>query len=348
MPLERPPTKGAPAGRPNDSRPALLDNNHFAERLPSPGDSGRGAAGSSHATTAHRPRRAAWPSRHPFMPRAQNVPVDELNGILEEAASLAEEGKLDEAIGSYDMALELEPECLLACAGKAEALMNKGMHREAAHLFEGFEIREDDPPSSLALLKKSMALYNLGRPEECLACLDMIKASDPNYADARFNKAVVLGEWNEARKADAGLEEALSCYDEAILAKPDFPDALYNRGLLLQKLRRPEDAIESFGRAIELAPDFAAAHDAKATALNFIGRYGEELPCHREAIRLRPDFAEALYNMANTLYYLGQIEESKRLLVKATRLNPELQDHVGIASMLDDRLAFNRKIRGGA
>ena len=64
------------------------------------------------------------------MPGAQNVPVDELNGILEEAASLAEEGKLDEAIGSYDVALELEPECLLACAGKAEALMNKGMHRE--------------------------------------------------------------------------------------------------------------------------------------------------------------------------------------------------------------------------
>ena len=99
------------------------------------------------------------------------------------------------AIGSYDMALELEPECLLACAGKAEALMNKGMHREAAHLFEGFEIREDDPPSRpWPLLKKSMALYNLGRPEECLACLDVIKASDPNYADARFNKAVVLEE----------------------------------------------------------------------------------------------------------------------------------------------------------
>ena len=77
-----------------------------------------------------------------------------------------------------------------------------------------------------------------------------------------------------------------------------------------------------------------------------MGRHEEALSCYDEAIRLAPGVAEALYNKANSLYYFDRVEESKLLLNEAARLNPELPDHASIVSMLNDRLEFNRKIRG--
>ena len=272
--------------------------------------------------------------------------MDELRRILEDGRSLAGEGRLDEAVDRYDRALELDPDCLLACVAKAIALMKMDMPGRALEVLEGFKIREDDPLASWAFFQKGRALYYLGRPDESISCLDMVKRSDSNYADSRFNKAVVLEDCYDVGRRRGRLEEALLCYDEAVAAKPNYPDALYNRGLLLVKLGRPEDAVESYDEAIRLAPGFAAAHDSKGSTLNLMGRHGEALSCYDEAIRLKPDFAGALYNKANSLYYLDRVEESKLLLDEAARLNPELPDHASITSMLNARLEFNRKIRG--
>ncbi len=269
-----------------------------------------------------------------------------LKEITREGNALYREGRLDEAIDCYDRVLETDPGCLFACVAKAIVLMKMNKYDEALGLLEAFDIQDDDPLASWAFFKKSVALYQLGRPDEAISCLDMVKDSDPNYADSRFNKAVILEEYHMIHGGGSKLEECLSCYDEAVAARPDFADAMYNKGLVLQKLRRPEDALESFEKAIKASPGLAKAHDSKGSVLNFMGRYEEAMPCYREAVRLKPDFAEALYNMANTLYHLGRIEEAKLALEKAVRLDPDLPDHAEIMSMLDNRLEFNWKIRG--
>ena len=194
--------------------------------------------------------------RHPFIARTANQPADELMKILEDGRSLASKGRLDEAVDRYDRALELDPDCLLACVAKAIALMEMEMPGRALELLEGFKIREDDPLASRAFFQKGMALYYLGRPDESISCLDMVKRPDSNYADSRFNKAVVLEDCYDVGRRHGRLEEALLCYDEAVAAKPNFPDALYNRGLLLVKLGRMGDAVESYDEAIRLAPGF--------------------------------------------------------------------------------------------
>ena len=271
----------------------------------------------------------------------------DLQRIIEEGLSLADEGRRGDALDCYGRALELDPSCLFACVSKGIILMDAGMHREALELFEGFDIMKDDTLASWAFYHKAMAFYHMGRLDDAVSHLDMVDRSDPNYAGARYTKAVLLEDYYDLHRVRARLEEALLCYDEAVAANPDFPEAIYNKGLVLCRLDRPEDAVKSFEKAIGLAPDFADVYDSKGSALNSMGRHEEALLCYDEAVRLRSDFAEAIYNKANSLYCLDRIEESAQLLDKAVRLNPKLPDHAGIRAMLDERLEFKRRIRSG-
>lgn len=273
--------------------------------------------------------------------------MQNLKEICNKGVALYEEERFDDAVDCYNKALELDPGCLFACVSKALSILKMGKPNEALQILEDFDVQEDDPLASWAFFKRATLLYELGKPNEAISYLDRVRHSDPDYADSRFNKAVILEQYYTTHKDISKIEECLHCYDEAVSSRSDHADAMYNKGLFLVKLQRPEEALESFKSAIKASPDFAEAYDSLGSVLNSMGRYKEAISYYRKAIRINPYFAVALYNMANTLYHLDNIEKARQTLIEAVMLDPALPDHADIISMLDTRLEFNQKIKGG-
>lgn len=69
-----------------------------------------------------------------------------------------------------------------------------------------------------------VALHDLGRYEEAIACYDKALEIDPHAADVWYNKGLSLGYLGR-------YEEEIACYDKALGIDPHDADARYNNGL---------------------------------------------------------------------------------------------------------------------
>ncbi len=113
-----------------------------------------------------------------------------------------------------------------------------------------------------------VALTQLGRQEEGLACYREAVRLQPDYPEAHFNLGISLAD----RKA---LDEAIACYERAIQYRPHYPDALANLGMLLLDVRRPGEAIIYLEQAARLEPNNATAHSNLSLGYADAGRFAD-------------------------------------------------------------------------
>lgn len=97
----------------------------------------------------------------------------------------------------------------------------------------------------------------IGRWEECLAYLELIHETLPNYKLSRFIAG--LGYQNKG-EIDMAIEE----YKLAIEYSPNHAKSYFNMGYLLAKMQKYEEAIGYFEKYLEFAPD---NEDAKGNIL---------------------------------------------------------------------------------
>jgi len=109
-------------------------------------------------------------------------------------------------------------------------------------------------------------LYEQGKLEEAVNAYRQCLELEPNYPDARFNLAIVLG--------DAELyAEASACMEEVIKAEPERAEAYNSLGYLAGRQREPHKAISYWQRAIQLQPNYAQAHFSLGLTLLQTGDY---------------------------------------------------------------------------
>ena len=156
---------------------------------------------------------------------------------------------LDEALHSYEQAIELNPRYDSAWLNKGVILRKLGRTEEALACYD--KVLSLNPQSSVAWHNKGVALRKLGRPHDELQCYDRAVALNPQYAEAWMNKGVAMRKQNR-------LIEALACYDRALAAQPRYADAWYNKGVVLRKLGQPTEARAAFYKAGILDPKIKA------------------------------------------------------------------------------------------
>jgi tetratricopeptide (TPR) repeat protein len=98
-----------------------------------------------------------------------------------------------------------------------------------------------------------VALAELGRVEEAIACYREGIRLQPTRAEAHVNLGNALHQQGKAA-------EAASCYREALRHKPDLWQANLNLGNVLSLLGKEEEAVPYFREAIRLRPDLTDAH----------------------------------------------------------------------------------------
>jgi Flp pilus assembly protein TadD len=140
------------------------------------------------------------------------------------APSLAEEGKIEEAIYHYSEAIRLMPD---------NVLNNMG---------------------NILYNNRGGANAQLGRYPLALEDFNKAIRLQPHYADSyyfRGNTYVNMGQY----------QLAIEDYNKAIALKPDYAYAYNNRGASYFKLSRYQSAVKDFNEAIRLKPDYADAYN---------------------------------------------------------------------------------------
>ncbi|WP_449419612.1 tetratricopeptide repeat protein [Phormidium nigroviride] len=261
-----------------------------------------------------------------------------------------ERGDFDDAIASWDKAIEIKPDLHQVWSLRGIVLDDLGRNEEAiASLDKAIEFK---PDLHDAWYLRGLVLFKLGRIEEAIASYNKAIEIKPDYHDAWYFRGMALDDLGQFEEAIASynkaieiqpdyheawylrgvargnlgqFEEAIASYNKAIEFKPDLHDAWYNRGGALFNLRQFEEAIASYNKAIEIKPDYHKAWYFRGGALGKLGRFEEAIASYNKAIEIKPDYHEALSNRGVALRKLGRNEEASTSYDKASEKSPTAQ-----------------------
>jgi tetratricopeptide (TPR) repeat protein len=246
---------------------------------------------------------------------ALEIKSDYHNVWFNRGFALGNLGRYEEAIASYDNALEFKPDYHEALNNRSSALVKLGRHEEAIASFDhALEINPDD-------LIAWYSLGNLGKHEEAIASFDRALEIKPDKYHAWFGRGAAL--FNLSR-----YEEAIASFDRALQIKPDDHEVWNNRGIALIKLGRHEEAIASFDCALEIKPNKHQAWFNRGNALFDLGRHEEAIASYEHAVEIKPNDATSFYNLACCYALQIMIDLALENLNKAINLSPEEYRHM--------------------
>ena len=234
--------------------------------------------------------------------------------MVQEAALLHRQGRLQDAERSYRAALELQPDhfatlyylgLLYVQQGRAEAAIP--LLRQALTL-----------NSQIAEVHNNLgvALQALGRYEEAVSCYEQALAITPRYAMAHSNLGATLA-------ALGRHDAAISRFDQALVIEPGNAEVLRALGLQYVFLGRHSDAFAYFSKAVAARPDFAEAKLNLGNTLLALQRPSEALDIYKEALTLQPRSVLTLLLLGDVLKVLNRPEEAIAHFEQALLLEPD-------------------------
>ncbi|MEG3929324.1 tetratricopeptide repeat protein [Microcoleus sp. D3_18a_C4] len=194
---------------------------------------------------------------------------------LEKARCLQNLERYDEALESFDRAIELDPNDLSALVLRGNLLYNLKRYDDALASFDRALELEANYQSIWAL--RSYVLDNLQRYDEALASFERAIEQGANYEEMWLIRGNVL---NNLKRYD----EALESFDRVIELDANYKLAWRIRSNVLNNLKRYDEALESVDRVITIDPNDQSAWLLRGNVLNNLKRYDEALEAYDKTI----------------------------------------------------------------
>ncbi|MBW4492796.1 MAG: tetratricopeptide repeat protein [Oscillatoria princeps RMCB-10] len=232
---------------------------------------------------------------------------------------LKDAGKFDEAIDSYQKALEIEPDSAEALNQLGEVYFLRGRLAEAlAACQQALKIQPDFAEGYKTL---GNVLQGQGKIDAAIRAYSKAVEIKPEFAQAHSNLGSMFYRQGQ-------LESAVACYERARELKPDLAAVHSNLGKVLQQLGRLDEAVACWRKALELNPGAGSAdfYLNMGSAFLLQGRLEEAFGSFQRAIALKPDLAEAHINTGSILLQQGKPEEAIASCQKALELKPNLAE----------------------
>jgi tetratricopeptide (TPR) repeat protein len=236
--------------------------------------------------------------------------------------ALERQGRLEEALASYDQAIKRQPDDFQALSNRGNVLKALGRIDEALASYD--QALAINPHCAEALHGRGGQLQELGRTGEALADYNSALALNPDNASVLIDRGTALGEMDR-------LGEAMESYDRALLLEPADAEVLVSRGNILQRMNRLDEALVSYDRALELNPDLAEAFNNRGVVLKAVNRPDEALASYDQALRLSPAFVEAHNNRGVVLKEFNLLDDALASYDRALALDP------GLVTVLNNR-----------
>jgi tetratricopeptide (TPR) repeat protein len=229
-------------------------------------------------------------------------------------------GQLDEAMGYYRKALQIDPKCVTAHYDFANVLSGLGRVDEAITEFR--KAIESDPVFVRAYNNLGNTLCQCGRFDEAVAEFRKALELDPSAALAHNN----LG---NALRRRGQLDEAVVEFQRAVEIDPHFMAARYNLARALGSKGETDEAIAEYEKALKIDPKFVMARNNLGNALMSRGRLGEALAQFRAALETDPNSAPIHNNLGIALIRSRQLDEAILHFQKALQIKPDYEEARG-------------------
>ena len=219
--------------------------------------------------------------------------------------------RYEEARNAYDKAIQIQPDYAEAWIGRGNALDALQQYKEAINSFDrALEFKSD---SLEAWNSKGNVQIKLQKYSEAIASFDKAIELQPKYSPTWNNRGWALHNLRQ-------YEEAVKSYDKAVEYQPDFPQAWYQRGNALINLQKYQEAVDSYDKAVQFQPNFSKAWYSQGSALINLRQYEQAFTSFDQAVKFNPDDSEGWYNRGWSLHQLQRYQEAVASYNKAIRL----------------------------
>jgi len=163
--------------------------------------------------------------------------------------ALDESKRYEEAIASYDKAIEFKPDNHGAWENRGFVLSKLKRYEEAIASYD--KTIELKPYNHKAWYNKGLALSKLKRYEEAITSNDKAIELKRDKHEAWYNRGYALSKLKR-------YEEAIASYDKSIEFKPDKQEAWYNKACTHSLTKNKEKMLKNLAKAIELDDKYKA------------------------------------------------------------------------------------------
>ena len=227
---------------------------------------------------------------------------------------LLNDGRLDEAIEEFQIALKIDPRFPEAQKNLSVALTEKGRTDEAvAHLQTLIAEHPDDAQGHYNL---GNALLKKGDSRSAIAAYQKALLARSRYPAAHYNLGIALDQ-------NGRIDEAIAHYQKAVREQPDYAQAYYLLGNDLLREARVDDAIAAYERALKNRAKYPEVENNLGLAVLRKGRPSEAIAHWQNALAINPDSVDSLNNLAWTLATFPEtwIRNGDQALALAKRAN---------------------------
>ncbi len=229
------------------------------------------------------------------------------------AVALAAEGKIDEAIRHYNLALKTNPDIGLVHNDLGVVLAERGQFDEAIRHYN--LALKAQPDYAEAHNNLALVLAKQGKTDEAVAQYNLALQEFPDYPEAHYNLGELLAKQGK-------VVEEIRQFELAIRARSDYAEAHNNLGIVLYEQGKINEAALHFDLAIRARPDYAEAHNNLGGLLGGQGRIDEAILQFDLALKTRPDYADAHNNLGGVLARKGKKDEAIRHFRRAIEIDP--------------------------
>ena len=254
---------------------------------------------------------------------------------LEKGNQLWRIGRVAEARGAFNKAIELREDLYLAWFAKGFALGFDEKYDSALKACDKAIDLQVNPSRYKyeAYRCKAGALQALQRFEPALDSLNQaLEYSSTNPADW-----IAQGELRYALEQYRGALESFNKAVEQRKTQNLPPSALLhnNRGLVQLELGKDKLALADIETAIRIDPNYVPAWSNKGLILETRGQDKESLIAYDKAAKLDPNDHTVWTNRGFVLYKLERYEEAKKSLEEALRIKPDYQPAINSKEALE-------------
>jgi protein O-mannosyl-transferase len=228
------------------------------------------------------------------------------------------EGKVDEAIAQYQLALKINPGFEEGHLNLGIALRQKGNIDEAITQYQSaLQIK---PGYAEAHYSLGNALRQKGSIDEAITQYQSALQLNPDYTEAHHNLGSLLLQ-------KGSVDEAIFQLQIALRINPDYAEAHNTLGNVFLQQGKVEEAIAHYQAALQINPGLAQGQFSLGAALLQKGRADEAIARFQKAAQLEPDDPRTLDALAWLLATLPQA--SLRNGDKAVQLSQRANDLAG-------------------
>ncbi len=233
-------------------------------------------------------------------------------------------GRLNDALNSYDRAVDGAPFYAKAWFGRAVALQKLGFQDQAF------------------ISLKTCVVYALDgdtaqKKKAAEAVEKYIKKGLEPVPDSAF--VLIVQGYNLAADHQ-DFVQSIECFDKAIQLSPAVSKAWQFKAMSLSALGRLDEAIAAYEQAVEIEEHNAIYWYNKAVLHKNAGQADNACQDFIKAIALCPDYLEALSNLGNLLGIINRPEESLKYLKQAVEISPDAENPWFNKAMTEDQLGL--------